>query len=173
MTRPNISLVQKRVANIAIGPSTLRNQGKCTISVAIEFLSSMDLNRFRVKTEKDFARLMNELTKELMSKFPPDARNNWGAARKSINVFLEEVFYNRFLVKQYRLQNLERYLEVPLDGQVTKKLLENNRNLPRWKGIKYLTEENSQKYQDFAKNLAKEKKTSRVYLDLEYWRGKN
>jgi len=175
MTNLDIRLVQKRVANIAIGASTLRNQGKGTTSVAIKFISGLDLKKFKGITKKEFMILIDELTEELMGKFPFGSENNWGAARKSINVFLEEVFYNRFLVRECRLQNLEKYLEIPLDSNVIKKLQENDSAgiLPRWGGIKYLKPEDSKQYQDFAKKLAIGKETARIYLDLEFWRSES
>lgn len=70
-------------------------------------------------------------------------------------------------------------LEIPLDRQVAERLKKDgDKNclispLPKWDRIKTLTPEVSKRFQDCAKEVAKEKHTSRIYLDLEYWRGTN
>jgi hypothetical protein len=87
-----IKSIQKRVANIAIGVPTLRGQGKGTIAEAREFLAKLNLRRFKDISEAGFNKLIDKLTEDLMRQFPSCAVNNWGAARKSINVFLERMF---------------------------------------------------------------------------------
>jgi hypothetical protein len=171
----NVKLIQKRVANISIGQSTLRNQGpQGTITIARRFLSKLDLRQFKNLSENQFERRINTFTSKLMKQFPKASRKNWGAARKAINVFLEQAFYDRFLTKAYKLDKLENVLELPLDRDVTRGLREHAEqgNLPRWKGIKNLTPEDSQEFQEFAKRLAKKKGISRIYLDLAFWRAK-
>jgi hypothetical protein len=167
--------MQKRVANGAIGASTLRNQGPAgVIKTAREYLALLNLRVFRkVNTEEQFERKLDKYTVNLMKRFPKGARTNWGAARKAMNVFLEEIFYNRFLSKEYKLYKLGPFLEVPLDSYVIKSLVkEFGRSIkPRWKGIKKLNPKTSRIFQDVAKTVAKGKGILRVYLDLKYWRG--
>lgn len=171
----NVRLIQKRVANISIGPSTLRNQGAPgTIGIAREFLSKLDLRQFKNLSKNQFDRRIDTYTSKLMEQFPSASRKNWGAARKAINVFLEQAFYDRILAKAYELEKLENLLELPLDSNVKDKLKEHAEkgDLPKWKGIKHLTPQDSKRFQEFARKLAEKKGISRIYLDLEFWRAK-
>lgn len=167
--------IQRRVANIAIGVSTLRGQGPSgIIQKARGYLSSSDfLKELKEISSKEFCSFLDKHTEKLMKQFPIGAQNNWGAARKAINVFLESAFYDRFLTKEYRLDRLEIYLELPLDSNVTKCLMKHfgKTILPRWNGIKKLKRKDSNLYQEYAEKLAKKKGyKARIYLDLECWR---
>jgi hypothetical protein len=64
---------------------------------------------------------LNRWTEELRKKLPKKA-NKWGTARKAINVFMIQVFLNRYLSKEYDLEKLKDILETPLDSQATKEL---------------------------------------------------
>ena len=46
----------------------------------------------------------------------------WGFARKGLNIFLRDCFYNRYIHDHYGLQAIEPFLEVPLDGRVMEKI---------------------------------------------------
>lgn len=177
--KPNIELVQLRVANSCIGASTLRNQGAPGIvKKARRFCSELDLMELKNMTDGQFQNWLRTKTEDLMRQFPEQAKDNWGAARKAINVFLEEASYNRFLHKEYELHKLQALLEIPLDNQVVKALKRDARkhgiryDLLRWKGIRGLTPEQNTRYQELASEMAIRKKTLRVFLDLEYWRRK-
>lgn len=167
--------IQKRVANISIGASTLRGQGlPGFVKTAREFLIKVNLMKLDNIDEEQFKNWLDENTGKLMEKFP-GAKNNWGAARKSINVFLENAFYDRFLEAKYNLQSIEDFLEIPMDKDVHEGLLKNNNydirfNLPRWKGIKHLTPEDNEIYQNCARYVAKKVGKPRIYLDLRFWR---
>ncbi|MDI6859344.1 MAG: hypothetical protein QMC85_02490 [Methanocellales archaeon] len=88
--KPNIKVIQKRVANISIGASTLRGQGALGIvENARKFLAKLDLREFKDISERQFSNRLEKYTNKLMEQFPEGAKNNWGAARKAINVFLE------------------------------------------------------------------------------------
>ena len=105
------NLVQKRVANISIGPSTLRNQGKKDVAptvttIAREFLGVLKLAELRYMKVDKFDEWLNDKTKDLEDRFKDVAPGNWGAARKAINVFLENAFYDRLLSEEYNLQKL-------------------------------------------------------------------
>lgn len=171
---PDIKLIQKREANISIGPSTLRGQGPAgTIKGAREFLSQLDLKEFEeIFSEEQFDKRLGENTKKLMGQFPEGAKKNFGAARKALNIFLEHAFYNRFLSEKYNLHKLESFLELPLDNNNAKILRKRagKNKLPRFRGIKYLESETHEKYQEYAKKLAKSEGIPRIYLDLKFWR---
>ncbi|MBU4076926.1 MAG: hypothetical protein KKI06_09510, partial [Euryarchaeota archaeon] len=157
--------------NISIGASTLRGQGPPGfVRTAREFLIELNLRIDNIN-EEQFKNWLDENTEKLMEKFP-GAKNNWGAARKAINVFLEEAFYNRFLAEEYNLHKLEEFLEIPLDNHVVTELIKhgNRCNLPKWNSIKKLTLADNEIYQNCAREVANEKRTKRIYLDLEFWR---
>jgi hypothetical protein len=99
---------------------------------------------------------------------------NWGTARKVINLFLRVVLYNTYLRRYYSFQIIDKFLEVPIDSFVAKKIKENSDNcdLAKWKGIKHLKYNESMQFQKAAMNIAKQKGIARTHLDLEYWRSK-
>jgi hypothetical protein len=113
------------------------------------------------------------VTERLKRKFPPKAQN-WGVARKTVNLFLRDCTYDHHLRAYYGLAVIEPWLEVPLDSYVANTLGKHKRyELPsRWPGVKYLTPEESARYQDVAQRLADHKGIYRVDLDLYWWRMK-
>jgi hypothetical protein len=145
------------------------------VEIATGFLVGLDLARF-VGDQAAFANELNLQTESLMSRFPEEAQGNWGAARKSLNLFLEEYYYHRFVYDYFQLQRIESFLEVPLDNQIARYLQEQAekiaKKLPEFRGIKYLTRQDSKEYQDLALEIAERRGSSflRVHLDLYGWR---
>ncbi|MGB9429523.1 MAG: hypothetical protein WCC11_06550 [Gammaproteobacteria bacterium] len=172
-----IKLAQKRIANISISASAARGMRPNTIGKARKYLIHLKLSTFsNVQNENVFIKILNHRTNYLRNKLPKNGRK-WGSARKFLNIFLEECFYNRYICKEYGLGRLRRWLEVPLDRQVTAKLKKEQRRqrakeLPRWKGVIHLQPADNKRFQDFAKQVAqkKGKGVARVHLDLFYWR---
>ena len=101
----------------------------------------------------------------------PIKNRPWGAARKAINLFLRDALYNQYLSKQFKLQSIESWLEIPLDSAVAKglKLQSNRDELPRWPGLKNLEANVSEGFQVFASKRANLKKVARVHLDMYLW----
>lgn len=167
-----INRLRVRTAFLAIGRSTLRNQGAPgMVAEARQFLSEVDLRLFAVDNEKEFLALLDKHTALLASRFPHGGQGNWGAARKSINIFLRDVLYCRPLCEHYKLTNIEKWLEVPLDSNVHDGLLNDTSNaIARWPGVKRLTPTISAQLQVAAYNVAKYLGVSRVHLDVRYWR---
>jgi len=173
MKKELIELLQYRTAEGAIGPSALRNQGKSgVLAAARRFLKAIDLFRFSVNTECEFKSILDEHTNDLMVTFPKGARH-WGTARKALNLYLRDVLYNRYLSRHFGFRKVEKWLEVPLDSYVAKAIRKGFgiKDLPPWKGIKYLTPESSQAYQEAARRLASKGGFARVHLDVLFWRG--
>jgi hypothetical protein len=114
---------------------------------------------------------LNKATQSLLKKLPRVAQN-WGAARKFLNIFLRGIIYNRFLCENYNLYHIEPWLELPLDSHVANGLRSEpgGSSLPRWKTVIGLDNKTSQQYQNFASKIAIEKGISLVHLDLIYWR---
>ena len=78
-----LNLIQARTAEIAIGPSTLRNQGASSvIANARGFLKELDLGHFSVDTATAFRGALDEETKNLQSALPLDARHWAQPARR-------------------------------------------------------------------------------------------
>ena len=143
------------------------------VAAAQHYLATLDLRQFNVASKEAFLNVLNELTKALAEAFPEGGRGNWGAARKSLNLFLRDVVESRSLWDKYKLRKIEPWLEVPLDSHVARGLCGFKRDLRRnhrWPGVRNLTKEVSDQYQAVASTLAKKCGCSRVDLDLYMWR---
>jgi hypothetical protein len=156
----------------AIPANAIRNQGAPgVLAAARPFLRRVSLARFRTRSRATFEAHLDAVTERLKRKFPPKAQN-WGAARKTVNLFLRDCTYDHHLRACYGLAVIEPWLEVPLDSYVANTLGKHKRyELPsRWPGLKELTPEESAQYQDVAQRLADRKGIYRVHLDLYWWR---
>jgi len=120
------------------------------------------------------------LTKQLADALPPRKRpdgNLWGPARKVLNIFLSDATYNFYLREQYNLDQIERYLEVPLDSYVAIGVALDAAKLhppikfERWKGVVHVTPQLNDDYQSAATHIAKDRGyRCRGHLDARYWR---
>ena len=96
-------------------------------------------------------------------------------ARKVLNIFLFQAVEHIVLNKNYTLDKIIKYLELPLDNHNAKKLREfakqdDNINL-RWTNIKSLKPATSMKFQKYARQYALRKKNcERIYLEVYWWR---
>jgi hypothetical protein len=169
-----IDRLQVRTAMLAIGRSTLRSQGAPgMVAKARQFLRGIDLHQFSVATSEQFLNVLEEQTKRLASEFPGKGKGNWGAARKSLNIFLRDVLYCKLLCEYYKLANLEPWLEVPLDSNVYDGLLSDASSpkaVASWPGVKALNPKVSADLQKSASAIAKSLGVARVHLDVRYWR---
>ena len=176
----------RRIAQIAVGASAIRNQGKKGDKGLIKscrdyFENEIDLTEFfnSLSSNEAYKTFLTTHTNDLANLFPLTARS-WGAARKGLNLFLRDLTYNKYFADKFDLptdfdQNNDKLknLEVPLDKDVAKGLRKHyKRQLPKWNGIKHLTPDSSDEYQAKAMELASEKNIARVHLDLEFWRDK-
>ncbi|MGD0627080.1 MAG: hypothetical protein ABSB32_20530 [Thermodesulfobacteriota bacterium] len=173
MNEELIDFLRERTAESAAGTTALRNQGdKGVIHNARKFLRGLELYKFaECTTEGLFSALLDEKTKALQESFPPAARN-WGAARKVLNLYLRDVLYSRYLCKHFDFHHLEKWLEVPLDSFAAKGVQSDYRpqTLVNFPGIKHLTREVNQAYQEAAAAIASSRGYARVHLDVLYWR---
>ena len=162
-----ISQMQKKVAITSVGSSVVRGQPKGTIDTVREFLGQIRLDRI---PKNQFQEWLNRQTRRMTNK-PRKESIPWGVARKSLNLFLRDALYNRYLHTEYRLGLLEQTLEVPLDGVVGRHLIRKQevQKLSAWLGLKHLTKEQNQDYQEVAAELAHCKKVARVHLDIFVW----
>lgn len=177
----DIKRQQRRIAQISIGASAPRNQGsKGIIDICRDYFENfIYLDEFKraLKSESLYKAHLDNQTDALLANFPPSSRNNWGTARKALNLFFRDVVYNFYLAIHLEMpcdsvENTEllKYMEVPLDKDVATGLIGKNTDLPKWVAIKNLTKESSDKYQEYALSYSDRLKTARVHLDLEFWR---
>ena len=166
---PLIFAIQKHVAIVSISASAVRGQGSPGIvSAATRFLAVLSLQPFGVGTQDGFQAALEDATDTLQMCLPPPARS-WGLARKCMNIFLRDCFYNGQLCTAYDLMASSAFYEIPLDSIVAGSLqrLAGPALLPRWRGVKNLTRENSDAYQAFALSLSRQWNIGRVYLDTD------
>jgi len=164
--------LRERQASTSIGASTARRMGpKGTIQVARKYLETLELKRFKRRSQSDFLKELEKATRELMDSLPIGNRH-WGSSRKFINIFLRGCCYNKYLSAHYKLEKIEPWLEVPLDSHVAKGLKSHTGRgcLPRWRGVIHLSKDESDKFQIFASKLANCEGVNRVDLDIKFWR---
>jgi hypothetical protein len=168
--RDFIRTVQRKVAISAIPASALRGQRYPGLTRLVrDFLSALPLKQFGVAGPKLFVHRLDGATNQLLSTLPRQVRH-WGVARKAVNLFLRDSFYNAYLRDRFALQAAELLYEVPLDEVVATGLARIvPRDLPRWPGVKYLTPKLSQIYQQATAIQAERMGMARVHLDIYLW----
>ena len=168
-----LKLIKNYVINIAISGSTLRNQGAPgVVDAARKFLrETLDLNSLNDTHADCFQDKLNDWTKQQKDVLPPNAQN-WGTARKTINVFLIQAFMNKYLNEKYGLEEFRDVFEIPLDSYTTKELRRRagRGQLPGNFKIITLQENDNTKYQDYAHEVAKNEEIPRACLDIVFWR---
>jgi len=171
LPRDFLRTMQRSVAVTAIGPSSLRNQGASGVIIAArDFLSVLDLSLFDNSIYRNFLLQLDGTTDRLILALPKKAQN-WGAARKAVNLFLRDAFYNTYLTSKFNLPRIESFLEIPLDSAVAKglKKLDKRGELPLWPGLKRLTPSIGSQFQSFAEIIARKRGLARVHLDIYLW----
>jgi hypothetical protein len=172
MDRNNfIPNIQKFVAIAAVGVSALRGQGKGVLKSTQKYLGELDLSTLKdINTNVDIISWLDKQTEEILDCMPVMNRP-WGAARKALNLFLRDCLYNKYLCQEYKMDRLEKWLEIPLDSLVANGLQKKAEKglLPRWPGLKHLKKEISDQYQDTAQSFADKNEIARVHMDVALW----
>ena len=170
-----IKELREHQARTSIGVSTVRNQGTGTARITRDFLAhELDLSSMRASSEQAYLRRLDAATENLRRRLRGKART-FGLARKVINIYMRDCVYSRYLHAAHRLDPIEPFLELPLDGIVGRRLWEVARDsgyapsLPRWTSIRELTREDSDRYQAFAREWAAKSHLARVHLDVSLW----
>jgi hypothetical protein len=166
-----IAQMREYVAYTSVGASTVRGQRKPgLVSRLRRLLAAIDLEQFAQVPKEEFKELLDEETSAIQRRLPPKNRH-WGIARKVLNIFLRGALYNTYLREAYNLDHLEDVLEIPLDSLSAAKMRQRSSKgaLPRWRGVKYLTPEDSRRYQARASELATEWGMARVHLDIYFF----
>ena len=174
---------RRRIVN-ALGPTTLRAYPAGMGRVVAMFLFRLDLSQLRHIRKEKFCAWLDRHTLLLRGRIARALKNTpsaksytrkeyWGVARKALNIFLISACHQRVLCSSFRLRNIEKYMEVPLDSQTAKALRREAKkldcSLPRWRGIKRLTPQIYKKYQEFAQAYAVGKKCTRAELDFIFY----
>lgn len=172
MKMPPLELIQRRIAHISIGPSTVRGQPTGTARTIREYLESLDLGDFSAAANQaDFISLLDRHTSALTAKLDS---GRWGIARKGLNIFLFQATHDILLNKNYSLDTIIPYLELPLDNPNAKRLVKLAKSdgvKLEWTNISSLKPEMSLKFQSFARQYADNKYgCHRCYLDVYWWR---
>ncbi len=166
-----ITAIQVRTARVAVSASATRNQGgPGLVAAARSFLGGIDLQQFGVNNASTFLARLDEATAELRSALPQQTQN-WGVARKLLNIFLRDALYTHYLRLHSGLAAAEPFLELPLDSITVGRLRSETppRTLPRWRGVKNLQDEASALYQAAAAGVAETHGISRIHLDAVWW----
>lgn len=174
-------LLHRRLSQIAIGASAIRNQGAGGLIKILRqyFETKVDLEHFIESLSDDiqYKDFLNKHTLHILTLFPNTAQS-WGAARKGLNLFLREIIYSKFFSHRFSLPNnfedfnlFVKFMEVPLDKEVAHGLIADSKGLlPKWINIKHLTPALSETFQNHAFIIATRENVARVNLDLKYWR---
>ena len=163
-----LKTMQEFVATSAIGVSVLRNQGKGSLQAVRTALASMNLSPVTNMEQAEYRKWIDGSTNWLLSHWPGTGRP-WGAARKAINLFMRDAFYNQYLNREYNIDHVEKWMEIALDSKVAEGLRSRFPELPSWPGLKHLGQHVSDQYQNCAQRLADKQGISRVHLDIWLW----
>ena len=169
MLRPEVNPplvpIQHLIARYSTG-GTFRGCQAGTTDRAREYLETLDLSRFSTASEFLFAGILDKVTEELQAAMPG---HEWGFARKAVNIFLRDCFYNRYLHDRYELGSIESMLEIPLDNIVAEAIIASQIVIPRWRSITALDSRTSAAFQQAASNEAERRNCARIHLDAVWW----
>lgn len=158
--------LQEFLARYATLGGTFRGCPAGTTQVVREYLAEIPLARFVDAGEDGFVDVLDSMTKELQKAMPGQ---EWGFARKALNVFLRDCCYNRFTYDRYRLGAIEPLLEVPLDNIVAVAIIRKETVSAQWDSIGRLDPATSESMQAAAGRIAKNEGILRVHLDTAFW----
>ncbi|RKQ64137.1 hypothetical protein, partial [Oceanibaculum indicum] len=117
-------------------------------------------------------------TTKLMASFPEGARNNYGAARKALNIYLFACARDHVARSRYRLDRIELALELPIDKDAITYLKRKTQSkasritLRGFRSIKDLRKNQHAEIQAIASEVAARKSVMRCELDFLAWRNK-
>jgi len=174
MTPPYIDSIHRYIAYGSVAASTVRGlRTKGVVAAAREALHNVDLKPYGVATADSFRSRLDADTENVRLALP-DGMQFWGVARKVLNIFLRGALYNTYLTAHFGLSDLDACYEIPLDSLSAAGIRDNTseRPLPRWVGVKYVTPEINDQFQELATTIAAERDTLRVHLDAMFWGGR-
>lgn len=168
---PLVVQIQHFVARASITASAVRSQGTRGVKeAATAHLAGLPLSDFALRDGVQFRKVLDRETKALIQALPRRARS-WGLARKCLNIFLRDAYYNADLRRHYGLSAAAKHYEIPLDRIVAQELkkMAGRGQLPVWPGVKHLTAPISDTFQAFASSRAAANGIARVHVDAFLW----
>lgn len=172
LKREIIELLRLRTAELSVGGSTVRGTGRKGVAKAIrDALKEVPLRRFsNLSSSAAFGRVLDRETERVRVTLPRGAQQ-WGLARKVLNIYLRSAVFSRHLCAEFRLSRMEAWLELPLDSFVGKGICSTpeGANLPRWKTIKGLTPEVNAQYQQCGRTVARRLGVMPAHLEYEWF----
>jgi len=171
-TKPDVfyTIMQRKIAVTAVGISAVRNQGKGVLKACQDYLAELDLDEIPKSNQTDFEDWLDKTTKGILDSLP--IRNRpWGTARKALNLFLRDLFYNRYFNSLCDLDRLEKWFEIPMDSAVANGLIQKagKTKLPSWPGLKHLKKTKHAAFQKEALDQAQKLRIERIHLDMYLW----
>jgi hypothetical protein len=113
--------IQRRVARIAVSPSSVRGSPAGSTDTARNFFSRLSLRRLADADGQPFAAQLDELTDRLAKNFRAQSRR--GVLLESSLIFFSAIAHiTSTFVSEFGLGRLERQLELPLDSITARKL---------------------------------------------------
>lgn len=171
-----LELLQKRIANWSMGIRVFRGRPSGTVADARQFMEKLNLAVIP-KTKSGFSKWLLVQTNNLASKLrKANQPDNWfGISRKALNIFLFECSMNKYLSSAYKLSEIEKNLELPIDRLVAEFI--NDKEIKvKFQSIKTLDKKAIENFQAEARSIAKRfkiKNNYRVYVDLLAWQSRS
>jgi hypothetical protein len=162
--------IQRYVAVSAIGVTAVRGSTRGVLKAARTFAAELDLTQFSVADKARFRATLDAETERLQHCLPVGGQA-WGVARKALNLFLRDAFYNYYLRTAFELTRAESWFEVPLDSMVAASLLKRNPRaaVPAWSTVKALSPSKNAEYQEALRALGARLGVAAVHLDSMLW----
>jgi len=179
--KEDIEAIREYVAVTSVGPSTVRGYAENTKSICQRHLSKFPLDALAECSPREFLEFLDARTTVLMRLMSRnrkllDHESYFGLARKVLNIFLRNSYYNQFLISRYNIAKHEGLFEVPIDSRSAAGIRRDCRDLEivyedpwYWNGLLYHDWDTNAQYQDAASRIAENEGTIRVHLDSYYY----
>jgi hypothetical protein len=179
-------MIRRYVAETSVGASTKRSYIVKGGARCQDLLYEIELSVLKGKTERQFGNWLERETNLLRAQLRRQRRKaygveTYGMARKILNIYLHNVYYNRPLCDEYALDAFEGALEVPIDRHVREWLfriaeetvpqIEINPLIRNVQRIWEIDKKKNRCFQDLAVRAARQLGTTRVHLDAYFYRG--
>lgn len=147
----------------------MRGQPEGSVAAARDALAGVAVDALATtRSRRRFDGFLASNTEAIRKALPS---GSWGWARKVLNLVLRDAIYNAFLRDAWRLDRVEQWSELPLDGVVAAALRKRDRCLPSSFSLRTLTPVEHERYQEVARRWAADAGTLPVHLDIEVWSG--
>ncbi|MCH8331235.1 MAG: hypothetical protein IH946_07620 [Bacteroidetes bacterium] len=125
----------------------------------------------KLRTREQFDRwLMRIMKKRRWNKYSRNGimKDRWAYFAKVINIIVYEIVSNRELIPYTDWQRLNKFLHIPLDHSILKKLSKHNSNFHAPRSLKGMSCEDYLKIQERIREIAKKMKYPPIWLEDEW-----